>query len=36
MENSLRLMDTHYPKLAPMARSFIEKNPTPPKRRQKR
>lgn len=33
MQKSLTLMDTHYPKLAPMARSFIEKNPTPPKRR---
>jgi tetratricopeptide (TPR) repeat protein len=33
MQKSLGLMETHYPKLAPMARSFIEKNPTPPKRR---
>jgi tetratricopeptide (TPR) repeat protein len=32
MEKSLDLMETHYPKLAPIARSFIEKNPTPPKR----
>jgi Tfp pilus assembly protein PilF len=25
MQKSLELMETHYPKLAPMARSFIEK-----------
>ncbi len=36
MQRSLRLMETHYPKLAPLARSFIEKNPTPPARRQRR
>jgi len=36
MQKSLELMETHYPKLAPMARSFIEKNPTPPKRRKRR
>ena len=32
MQESLHLMEIHYPKLAPMARSFIKKNPTPPKR----
>jgi len=31
-QKSLHLMEIHYPKLAPMARSFIRKNPTPPKR----
>ena len=36
MQKSLRLMETHYPRLAPLARSFIEKNPTPPARRQRR
>ncbi|MDA1089331.1 MAG: trypsin-like peptidase domain-containing protein [Proteobacteria bacterium] len=35
LKKSLRLMDTHFPKLAPMARSFIEKNPAPPARRRK-
>ena len=32
MEKSLSLMETHHPKLAPLARSFIKKNPNPPKR----
>jgi tetratricopeptide (TPR) repeat protein len=32
LKESLSLMETHYPKLAPMARSFIERNPKPPKR----
>ena len=32
MEKSLNLLETHHPNLAPMARSFIKKNPTPPKR----
>jgi tetratricopeptide (TPR) repeat protein len=36
MQKSLKLMETHYPRLAPMARSFIEKNPTPPARRRRR
>ncbi|MEE2699130.1 MAG: trypsin-like peptidase domain-containing protein [Pseudomonadota bacterium] len=32
MEKSLGLMKIHHPKLAPLAQSFIKKNPTPPKR----
>lgn len=33
MEKSLKLLAEHHPKLAPLARDFIDKNPTPPKRR---
>jgi hypothetical protein len=33
MEKSLALLTKHHPKLAPLARDFIDKNPTPPKRR---
>ncbi len=33
MEQSLALLAEHHPKLAPLARDFIAKNPTPPKRR---
>lgn len=33
MEKSLALLAEHHPKMAPLAREFIEKNPTPPERR---
>jgi len=33
MEKSLTLLARHHPKVAPLARDFIEKNPTPPARR---
>lgn len=33
LDKSLELMEKHFPDMAPMARAFIEKNPTPPKRR---
>lgn len=32
-EKSLKLLEQHHPRLAPLARDFIEKNPTPPGRR---
>jgi hypothetical protein len=32
-EKSLALLTEHHPKMAPLARDFIEKNPTPPARR---
>jgi hypothetical protein len=32
-DKSLDLLARHHPKLAPLARDFIDKNPTPPKRR---
>ena len=32
-EKSLKLLQQHHPRLAPLARDFIEKNPTPPRRR---
>ena len=32
-EKSLKLLQRHHPRLAPLARDFIEKNPTPPGRR---
>jgi len=32
MERSLELLGKHHPKLAPLARDFIENNPTPPRR----
>jgi hypothetical protein len=32
-EKSLKLLEKHHPWLAPLARDFIEKNPTPPRRR---
>ena len=32
-DKSLELLARHHPKLAPLARDFIDKNPTPPKRR---
>ncbi len=31
-EKSLKLLQRHHPRLAPLARDFIEKNPTPPGR----
>ncbi|MBI3112941.1 MAG: hypothetical protein HYZ04_00325 [Rhodospirillales bacterium] len=33
MEKSLALLVQHHPKMAPLARDFIEMNPTPPARR---
>jgi len=33
MEKALALLTEHHPKMAPLARGFIEKNPTPPARR---
>jgi hypothetical protein len=36
LEKSLELMEKHFPNMAPLARTFIEKNPTPPTRRQRR
>jgi len=36
LDKSLELMEKHFPTLAPLARTFIEKNPAPPKRRQRR
>ncbi|MBC8337983.1 MAG: trypsin-like peptidase domain-containing protein [Alphaproteobacteria bacterium] len=35
LEKSLKLMEKHFPSVAPTARAFIEKNPTPPKRRKR-
>ena len=32
-EKALQLMEQHQPRLAPLARDFIDKNPTPPRRR---
>ena len=32
-EKSLKLLEQHHPRLAPLARDFIENNPTPPGRR---
>ena len=32
-EKSLKLMERHHPRLAPLARDFIDNNPTPPGRR---
>lgn len=32
MERSLALLEKHHPKLAPLARDFIENNPAPPRR----
>ena len=32
-EKSLKLMERHHPRLAPLARDFIDYNPTPPGRR---
>ena len=32
-EKSLKLLEKHHPRLAPLARDFIENNPTPPGRR---
>ncbi len=36
LDKSLELLEKHFPNMAPLARKFIEKNPTPPKRRQRR
>ncbi|NQV82940.1 MAG: trypsin-like peptidase domain-containing protein [Rhodospirillales bacterium] len=36
LDKSLQLMETHFPNMAPVARAFIEKNPTPPPKRQRR
>ena len=33
LDKSLELMEKHFPNMAPLARAFIDKNPTPPKRR---
>lgn len=33
LDKSLELMEKHFPNMAPLARTFIDKNPTPPKRR---
>ncbi len=33
LDKSLELMEKHFPNMAPLARKFIDKNPTPPKRR---
>ena len=35
-EKSLKLLERHHPRLAPLARDFIDNNPTPPGRRPKR
>jgi tetratricopeptide (TPR) repeat protein len=35
-EKSLKLLEKHHPRLAPLARDFIDNNPTPPGRRPKR
>ncbi len=32
-EKSLKLLELHHPRLAPLARDFIEKNPAPPRRK---
>ena len=36
LDKSLELMEKHFPNMAPLARTFINKNPTPPARRQRR
>ncbi len=33
LDKSLELMEMHFPNMAPLARTFIDKNPTPPARR---